>query len=156
MRMRARSELGQSEMRSRELPHHSLSRALSLMADASTDELPRISVDTLDDWKRVQASFDSALETALAAVLAQASDKDALRQHMQAVRTFDEIHVQRTESRPLRSGAMLRSKPSNLTCASMATTSRVTKPSLPQSHLTRRLIETSGRLMQSGLRGTRL
>jgi len=126
------------------------------MADASTDELPRISVDTLDDWKRVQASFDSALETALAAVLAQASDKDALRQHMQAVRAFDEPHVQCTEFETLRSGAMLPLKPSSPTCASMATTSRATKPSLPQSHLTRLLIETSGRLMQNGLHGTRL
>ncbi|KZV91592.1 hypothetical protein EXIGLDRAFT_675884 [Exidia glandulosa HHB12029] len=49
--------------------------------DASA-ELPRISVDTIQDWQRVTSSLDDALNAALERVISQADNPDALRAHM--------------------------------------------------------------------------
>lgn len=59
----------------------------------SPDSLPRISVDSLDDWKRVTASFDNSLNAAIERVLAKADDKAALQAHLKRWRdtTFDAV-----------------------------------------------------------------
>ncbi|KAH7096120.1 hypothetical protein BKA62DRAFT_42065 [Auriculariales sp. MPI-PUGE-AT-0066] len=64
---------------------------MSGSADTSAEELPRISVDSADDWRRVQASFDAALEAAIAAAIGKASNADSVREQLRRWRdaTFE-------------------------------------------------------------------
>lgn len=64
--------------------------------DNQREELPRIAVDTLQDWQRVKASYTS---TALAEFEKRVAsrtpaEKDALKVHLYKVRAF--LHTMRT------------------------------------------------------------
>lgn len=50
-------------------------------------ELPRISVDTLQDWNRVTDAFNSALEAALERAIASSGvrDREAVTAHLNTV-----------------------------------------------------------------------